>query len=141
MCISFAPKSTDLYHLGAISPGAAKDDNPDPPVRQGRIQWPDPGPVAISYSALDGIPETEQTGIDVMTKGKAESGFVTVDTSPPRLTDGTPFDLTVRKEEHRNRERQSRCRRRWTCPRGHQGSVHRQDKAGSRPRHNLTPRG
>jgi hypothetical protein len=33
-----------------------------------------------------------------MMKGKAELGFVTVDTSPSRLTEGMPFDLTIRIE-------------------------------------------
>lgn len=30
--------------------------------------------------------------------GKSELGFVSVDTNPPRLTEGTPFDLTIRIE-------------------------------------------
>ena len=33
-----------------------------------------------------------------MMKGKAELGFVSVDTNPPRLTEDTPFDLTIRIE-------------------------------------------
>jgi hypothetical protein len=41
---------------------------------------------------------SQSTGIDVMFKGKAELGFVSVDTSPPRLTENTPFDLTIRIE-------------------------------------------
>ena len=37
-------------------------------------------------------------GIDVIMKGKAELGFVSLDTNPPRLTENGPFDLTVRIE-------------------------------------------
>jgi hypothetical protein len=33
-----------------------------------------------------------------MMKGTAELGFVSVDTNPSRLTEGTPFDLTIRIE-------------------------------------------
>jgi hypothetical protein len=54
--------------------------------------------VFISYNALDGTPVSQQTGIDIVMKGKAELGFVSVDTSPPRLTENTPFDLTIRIE-------------------------------------------
>jgi len=93
-----APKSTDLYHLGTISSGEQKAVTlvllSDKDASSGLIRVP----VSISYNALDGIPVTEQTGIDIMMKGKAELGFVTVDTSPARLTEGTPFDLTIRIE-------------------------------------------
>lgn len=95
---SIAPKSTDLYHLGTVSPGQQKTVTlvllSDKDAVSGLIRVP----VAISYNALDGTPVTEQTGIDIMMKGKAELGFVTVDTSPARLTEGTPFDLTIRIE-------------------------------------------
>ena len=93
-----APKSTDLYHLGTISSGEQKAVTlvllSDKDASSGLIRVP----VSISYNALDGIPVTDQTGIDIMMKGKAELGFVTVDTSPARLTEGTPFDLTIRIE-------------------------------------------
>lgn len=95
---SVAPKSTDLYHLGTVSPGDQKTVSlsllSDRDASSGLIRVP----VAISYNALDGTPVTEQTGIDIMMKGKAELGFVTVDTSPARLTEGIPFDLTIRIE-------------------------------------------
>ena len=95
---SIAPKSTDLYHLGTVSPGQQKTVTlvllSDKDASSGLIRVP----VAISYNALDGTPVTEQTGIDIMMKGRAELGFVTVDTSPARLTEGTPFDLTIRIE-------------------------------------------
>ena len=95
---SVAPKSTDLYHLGVVNPGEEKMVNllllSDKDASSGLIRIP----VAISYNALDGTAVTEQTGIDIMMKGKAELGFVTVDTSPARLTEGTPFDLTIRIE-------------------------------------------
>jgi len=95
---SIAPKLTDLYHLGTVSPGEQEAVNfvllSDKDAQNGMIRVP----VTISYNALDGTPVTEQTGIDIMMKGRAELGFVSVDTSPPRLTQNTPFDLTIRIE-------------------------------------------
>jgi len=93
-----APKSTDLYHLGTIGAGSEKMLTiallSDKDAKSGLVRVP----VTVSYNALDGTVVTEQTGIDIMMKGKAELGFVSVDTSPPRLTEGTPFDLTIRVE-------------------------------------------
>jgi hypothetical protein len=95
---SVAPKSTDLYHLGTISPGEQKTVTlvllSDKDAGTGLVRVP----VTVSYNALDGTPVSQQTGIDIMMKGMAELGFVSVDTSPPRLTENTPFDLTIRIE-------------------------------------------
>ncbi len=95
---SIAPKSTDLYHLGAIGPGEEKTVNlvllSDKDAATGLVRVP----VTVSYNALDGTPVAQQTGIDLMMKGMAELGFVSVDTSPPRLTENTAFDLTIRIE-------------------------------------------
>jgi len=93
-----APKSTDLYHLGMIPAGETRiidlvllsDKNTD----AGLVKIP----VTIQYNAIDGTPQTQLSGIDVLFRGKAELGFVTVDTNPARLTEGTPFDLTIRIE-------------------------------------------
>jgi hypothetical protein len=93
-----APKSADLYHLGTVGPGEQKPVSlvllSDKDASSGLIRVP----VEISYNSLDGTAVTEQTGIDIMMKGMAELGFVSVDTSPPRLTEDTPFDLTIRVE-------------------------------------------
>ncbi|MDD4137650.1 MAG: S-layer protein [Methanoregula sp.] len=93
-----APKSTDLYHLGMINSGEQKMANfvllSDKQAGTGLVRVP----VTINYNAIDGTPMVQDTGIDVMMKGKAELGFVSVDTNPPRLTADTPFDLTVRIE-------------------------------------------
>ena len=95
---SVAPKTTDLYHLGSISPGQQQSVDvvllSDKNGGTGLVRVP----VTIGYNALDGTPVTQQTGIDLMMKGRAELGFVSVDTSPTRLTEGTPFDLTIRVE-------------------------------------------
>jgi uncharacterized membrane protein len=93
-----APKNSDLYHLGVISPGGQQTAQlvllSDKKANAGLIRIP----VTISYNAIDGIARTQATGIDLMMKGKAELGFVSVDTNPPRLTEKTPFDLTIRIE-------------------------------------------
>ena len=95
---SVAPKTTDLYHLGTLNSGEQKVvtiillSDKDATIGLVRV------PVMISYNSLDGTPVSQQTGIDIMMKGKAELGFVSVDTSPPRLTQNTPFDLTIRIE-------------------------------------------
>ena len=95
---TIAPKNADLYHLGAINPGEQQSIQlillSDKKTNPGLVRVP----VTISYNAIDGVPRTQLTGIDVMMKGQAELGFVSVDTSPTRLTEGTPFDLTVRIE-------------------------------------------
>jgi hypothetical protein len=93
-----APKNADLYHLGVISPGGQQTAQlvllSDKKANAGLVRIP----VTISYNAVDGVSRTRTTGIDLMLKGKAELGFVSVDTSPPRLTENTPFDLTIRIE-------------------------------------------
>jgi hypothetical protein len=93
-----APKNTDLYHLGTIA-GSEQKTVPlvllsDKQAGAGLVRVP----VTVGYTTIDGKPVTETTGIDVVLKGKAELGFVSVDTSPARLTEGTPFDLTIRIE-------------------------------------------
>ena len=95
---SVAPKTTDLYHLGTINPGEQKTVSltllSDKQAATGLVRVP----VTINYNSLDGTPVSEETGIDITMKGRAELGFVSVDTNPPRLTEGTPFDLTIRIE-------------------------------------------
>ena len=93
-----APKSADFYHLGVISAGEQQTVQlvllSDKKANAGLVRIP----VTISYSAIDGILRTQSTAIDLMMKGKAELGFVSVDTNPPRLTENIPFDLTIRIE-------------------------------------------
>jgi len=93
-----APKNADLYHLGEIMAGGQKTVDlallSDKKTDSGLVRIP----VLISYTAIDGTQRTLETGIDVIMKGKAELGFVSVDTNPSRLTANTPFDLTVRIE-------------------------------------------
>jgi hypothetical protein len=93
-----APKNSDLYHLGTLAGGEKKTfdlvflSDKNTPSGLTKI------PVTLRYNAIDGTVTTQSSGIDVMFKGKAELGFVSVDTNPPRLTEGTPFDLTIRIE-------------------------------------------
>ena len=93
-----APKTTDLYHIGAIGPGEAQNVSivllSDKNLEPGLIRVP----LTIQYNWVDGSSYTVSSSIDVMVKGLAELGFVSVDTNPPRLTENTPFDLTIRIE-------------------------------------------
>jgi hypothetical protein len=93
-----APKNADSYHLGAITAGGQKIVDlallSDKKTTAGLVRIP----VLLSYNAIDGTQRTQMTGIDLMMKGKAELGFVSVDTNPPRLSENTPFDLTIRIE-------------------------------------------
>jgi hypothetical protein len=93
-----APKNADLYHLGTIPAGGQKTVDlallSDKKSDSGLVRIP----VLISYNAIDGMQRTRETGIDVIMKGKAELGFVSVDTNPPRLIENTAFDLSVRIE-------------------------------------------
>lgn len=93
-----APKTSDSYHLGSIPAGGQKTIDlaflSDKKTQAGLVRVP----VTISYNAIDGSERTQVTGIDLMMKGVAELGFVSVDTNPPRLLENTPFDLTVRIE-------------------------------------------
>jgi len=95
---SVAPKTSDLYHLGTIGPGGQKTLDlvllSDKSTNPGLVRVP----VTIRYNSIDGTPTMQVTGIDVMMKGKAELGFVSVDTSPARLIENMPFDLTIRIE-------------------------------------------
>ena len=93
-----APKNSDSYHLGTIMAGGQQTVNlallSDKKTGAGLVRVP----VSISYNDIDGSERTQLSGIDLMMKGKAELGFVSVDTNPPRLTENAPFDLTVRIE-------------------------------------------
>lgn len=93
-----APKNADLYNIGRIGAGEQKSLNlvmlSDKDAGSGLVRVP----VTIRYTSIDGTPVTKTTGIDVMLKGTAELGFVSVDTNPSRLTEGTAFDLTIRIE-------------------------------------------
>jgi hypothetical protein len=52
----------------------------------------------FNYQLPDGTTKQQAEVIEVPVKGRAELGFVSVDTNPPRLTEKTPFDLTIRIE-------------------------------------------
>lgn len=54
--------------------------------------------LGIDYKLPDGTQRHQDETIEVPIKGKAELGFVSVDTTPRRVTAGTPFDLTIRIE-------------------------------------------
>jgi hypothetical protein len=93
-----APKTSDLYSVGTLGPGQQKDLDvvllTDKSANPGLVQVP----VTISYTTIDGIPTTQAASIDMMLKGRAELGFVSVDTDPHPVAENSPFDLTIRIE-------------------------------------------
>jgi hypothetical protein len=81
-----------------VIPGGAKavdavllSDRNTPP---GLVQVP----VTLKYKSVDGASHTQASSMNVMMKGKGELGFVSVDTSPRRVAENQPFDLTIRIE-------------------------------------------
>lgn len=95
---SIAPKLTDTLHVGALSPGEQSTLNTvfisDKKATSGVIKIP----VTIKFSSIDGVQQSQNSTIDVNLKGVAEMGIVSIDTTPQRLTENIPFDLTVRIE-------------------------------------------
>lgn len=95
---SIAPKLTDTLHVGALSPGEQSTLNTvfisDKKATSGVIKIP----VTIKFSSIDGVQQSQNSTIDVNFKGVAEMGIVSIDSTPQRLTENIPFDLTVRIE-------------------------------------------
>lgn len=54
--------------------------------------------LGIDYKLPDGTQKHQDEVIEVPIMGEAELGFVSVDTTPRRVTAGTPFDITIRIE-------------------------------------------
>jgi hypothetical protein len=93
-----APKGGDLYHLGLIGSGRVNTIDlvllSDKDASPGLIQVP----VTLQYTSVDGAVHTQPTAINLVMKGQGELGFVSVDTSPRRVSENQPFDLTIRIE-------------------------------------------
>ena len=93
-----APKGSDLYHLGLVGSGQVKTTNlvllSDKDANPGLTQVP----VTVTYSSVDGVVHTQASAVNLMLRGRSELGFVSVDTSPRRVGESTPFDLTIRIE-------------------------------------------
>ncbi len=54
--------------------------------------------LTFDYQLPDGTAKQQRETIEIPVKGRAELGFVSVDTNPPRLAEKAPFDLTIRIE-------------------------------------------
>ncbi|MDD1712176.1 MAG: hypothetical protein LUQ69_03295 [Methanoregulaceae archaeon] len=93
-----APKTANFYHIGQVNGGEEKSVDlvllSDRSANPGLIRVP----VTVQYTWIDGSVHSDTTSIDVMMKGEAELGFVSVDTSPRRVIANQPFDLTIRIE-------------------------------------------
>jgi hypothetical protein len=53
-------------------------------------------PVDLSYAVLDGTISSQPGSIGLDIRGEAEIGITSVETSPSRVSAGTPFDLIIR---------------------------------------------
>jgi hypothetical protein len=95
---TLAPLGTDLYHLGTLPAGQQKSVDlilaSDKKTSLGLTRVP----VTLQYTTVDGTASIQNTSFDVRLLGEAELGFVSVDTSPRRVAEGQPFDLTIRIE-------------------------------------------
>ena len=95
---TIAPQGTDLYYLGTIQGSQEQQVDliliSDRKVTSGLTRIP----VTLQYTGMDGSNYNQNASIDIQFEGKAELGFVSVDTSPRRVTEGQPFDLTIRIE-------------------------------------------
>lgn len=93
-----APKKASLYHIGAIDANSFKTLQmvllSDKKTNPGLIRVP----VLLQYKWPDGSTHLDTASIDIIMKGNAELGFVSVDTDPRRVSADQPFDLTIRIE-------------------------------------------
>jgi hypothetical protein len=93
-----APKGSDLHHLGFIGSGRVKTTDlvllTDRDTSPGLTQVP----ITLQYTSIDGTLHTQDSAVNLVIKGKGELGFVSVDTSPRRVAENQPFDLTIRIE-------------------------------------------
>lgn len=91
-----APITSNRYYLGGINAGEEKsadivfisDEKTDPGLHK--------IPVTIQYTLIGGGVQTENASVNVVTKGSAEMGFVSVNTTPSLVTAGQPFDIIIR---------------------------------------------
>jgi hypothetical protein len=95
---TIAPRNTDLYYLGTILGGQELQVDmvliSDRKTGSGLTRIP----VTLQYTSLEGTTYSQNASIDISFEGQAELGFVSVDTSPRRVVEGQPFDLTIRIE-------------------------------------------
>lgn len=93
-----APRTTSMYYLGTISPGEEKTLD----ITLISTEDADPGlvnvPVTISYSLADGTIRKEPAFINLMMRGMAELGIMSVVTRPGNVTEKQPFDIILQIE-------------------------------------------
>jgi hypothetical protein len=95
---SIAPKLTNTLHVASLVPSEQHDLDmvfiSDKKATSGVIKIP----VLITFFGIDGMQQIQNSTIDVNLKGQAEMGILSIDTTPQRVTENVPFDLTVRIE-------------------------------------------
>ncbi len=96
--LGITPVTTSGYLIDYLDPGASRRLDArlviDKNAAGGLIEVP----VVVTYRLLDGstAEQNESLGLDV--RGEAELGIAALETSPIRVRQGSPFDLTIRIE-------------------------------------------
>jgi hypothetical protein len=93
---SVIPASISTFQIESLIPGQEVTQNltllVDKNAPTGLIQVP----VIMNYALLDGTMINQPGSIGLDVRGEAEIGITSVETSPSRLSSGTPFDLIIR---------------------------------------------
>ncbi len=95
---SIGVTGSNTLMLGDLEGGASKDITVDFITDKKAAIGLQKITLRFTYQLPDGTEKTQTELIEVPVKGRAELGFVTVDTNPSRLSEKTPFDLTIRIE-------------------------------------------
>jgi hypothetical protein len=93
-----APAGPSVFLIEYLDPGERAGVNVSLTVDQGAESLLTEIPVQVSYRLLDGSLATRNEAISLDIRGEAELGIAALETSPIRVVQGQPFDLTIRIE-------------------------------------------
>ena len=96
--VPVAPAGPSVFLIDYLEPGASAGVNVSLAIDQGAGSVLTEVPVQVSYRLLDGSLSTQNEAISLDIRGEAELGIAALETSPIRVEQGGPFDLTIRIE-------------------------------------------
>jgi len=96
--IPVGPAGPSVFLIEYLEPGERAGVNVSLKVDQGAASLLTEIPVQVSYRLLDGSVATQNEAISLDIRGEAEIGIAALETSPIRVEQGQPFDLTIRIE-------------------------------------------